>query len=482
MISGQNRIVLACLAITESASVYAVLALVGAAGGNGASPMNMPAILAVLVSALVVSRLMLYISMSDLTALLIHTGIGLFVIWIVVGTQASASGIDLGWVGWGFASSPLADGNAFRAIIGGVASVYLWRRGAHLAGLQSPVESLGFGFRVGVAIMTTAAVVDAVIEPDLNIYSVMFVFLAAALTGLGIGRLLPPAPETESARTWPKVIGAVVTGVVVTGLFVGLVQNAFLSQASRMAITALGFMIDWVVKYALLAIIYPLAYIVGLLVSAVSWLFRVDETREPIEREQTQPPVDRFLEEFRSRISDQERSYLIFDILEYMVVAVLVMFVAFLLVRAFRRRIRTRTLYEAGDRESISEGRSPANDAANLLFGLLPDWLRRRRAGGYRLPEGPSGIVDVFRLYYRMLDLASRKGVRREPQETPGELRGRLSDVLPARLVMQVTAAFERACYGGLPSPAPAVAEMRSALQAEEPGHGPGPTKGDGER
>ncbi len=477
MISGQNRIVLACLAIAESASVYAVLALVGAAGGHGASPMNMPAILALLVSALVVSRLLLFIAMPDWTALLIHTGIGLFIIWVVVATQAGAAGPDFGWIGWGFSSSPLADGNAFRAIVGGAASVYLWRRGAHLASLQSPVESLSFGFRIGVVIMTAAAIVDAIIESDLNIYSVMFAFLAASLAGLGIGRLLPPAPETENARTWPRVIGAVVTGVVVTGLFVGLVQNAFLSQASRMAITTLGFMIDRVVKYALLAIIYPLAYIVGLLVNGISWLFRVDEPREPIEREQTQAPVDQFLEEFRSRVGETDRSYLIFDILEYTVVALLVLLVAFLLVRAFRRRMRTRTLYEAGDRESISAGRSPAYDAANLLYGLLPDWLRRRRASGYRLPDGPTGIVDVFRLYYRMLDIAGRKGVRREPHETPEELRGRLASVLPARLVTQVTSAFERACYGGLAAPAPAVAEMRSALQ-EEAGRGPGPTRG----
>ena len=484
MISGQHRVVLACLAVAESASVYAVLAMVGAAGGHGASPMNMPAVLAVLVSALVVSRVLLYVSMPDWTALLVHTGVGLLVIWVVVATQAGASGVEFGWVGWGFSSSPLADGNAFRAIIGGVASVFLWRRGAHLAASQSPVESLGFGFKVGVVIMTTAAVVDAIIESDLNIYSVMFAFLAASLAGLGIGRLLPPSPETEHARTWPKVIGAVVTGVVVTGLFVGLVQNAFLSQASRLAISSMGFMIDRVVKYALLAIIYPLAYVVGLLVSGLSRLFSVDEPREPVTREQEPPPIDQFLEEFRERVGEPDSSFLLFDILEYIVVAVLVMLIAFLLVRAFRRRVRTRTLYEAGNRESISEGRSPANDAARLLFGLLPDWLTRKRATGYRLPDGPPGIVDVFRLYYRMLYLGGRKGVRREPHETPEELRGRLSGVLPPWLVRQVTAAFERACYGGVPAPAPAVAEMRSALRAEEvrrverPADGPSTSSG----
>ena len=480
MISGQHRIVLACLAITESASVYAVLALLGAAAGYGASPMNLPAILAILVMALVVSRMLLYIAMPDWTALAIHTGIGVLVIWAVVATQASESGVAFGWVGWGFSSSPLADGNAFRAIIGGVTSVYLWRRGAHFAGLQSPVLSLGSGFRAGVVIMTTAAIVDAVIEADLNIYSVMFAFLAAALAGLGIGRLLPPSPETEHAKTWPKVIGAVVTGVVLTGLFVGLVQNAFLSQASRLAISTLGLMIDWVVKYLLLAILYPLAYLVGLLVSGLTRLFSVDEPREPVPREQEQAPIDSFLEEFREQVGEPDQSFLIFDILEYIVVAVLVLAVAFLLVRAFRRRVRTRILYEAGDRESVSVGRSPAYDAASLLLGLLPGWMTRKRAAGYRLPDGPSGLVDAFRLYYRMLELAGRKGVQREPYETPGELRRRLSGVLPAGLVRQVTAAFERACYGGMPSPAPALAEMRAALREEELRRATGPRESDG--
>ena len=89
-------VMLACLAVAESASVYAVLAMVGAAGGHGASPMNMPAVLAVLVSALVVSRVLLYVSMPDWTALLVHTGVGLLVIWVVVATQAGASGVEFG--------------------------------------------------------------------------------------------------------------------------------------------------------------------------------------------------------------------------------------------------------------------------------------------------------------------------------------------------------------------------------------------------
>ena len=332
--------------------------------------------------------------------------------------------------------------------------------------MQSPVQSLGLAFKVGVAIMTAAAIVDAIIEADLNIYSVMFVFLAASLAGLGIGRLLPPSPQTEHARTWPKVIGAVVTGVVLVGLFVGLVQNAFLSQASRMAISALGFMIDRVVKYVLLAIIYPLAYMVGLLVSGLSYVFGVDEPREPVTRDAEPAPVDRFLEDFRERMAEEpERSFLIFDILEYAVVAALALLVAFLLVRAFRRRMRTRVLYEAGDRESVSEGRSPLNDAAGLLMGLLPSGFGRRRRPGYRLPDAPSGVVEAFRLYYGMLDLAAKRGVHRAPHETPEELGRRLRGVLPAGLVSAVTSAFERACYGGLPCPEPAAAEMRAALR-----------------
>ena len=468
--TGQLRVVLACFAIAESAWIYAALALLGLGTSHGGSPMSMPAVLAVLASAVVISRALLYIAIPDWVALSVQTLIGLLVIWLTVATQVSDGGVEFGWIGRGILSREIEGDYTFNAFAGVLVSVFLWRRGAHMAGLPTPVQSpLNISFRIGIVTLAIAAVVDTIMEQDLNIYSVMFVFLAASLAGLGVGRLLPSSQETGQARAWPQVIGGVVTGVVLTGLFVGLVQNAFLSQVSRIAVSGLGFFLNRVVSYILFAIIYPLAYLVGLIVDGLVNLFGSDELRQPPTEAQEPPPIDQFLEDLQERLTDADQSFVLFDVLQYMLIAVIALVVAFLLVKAFKRRRRARVYYEAGDRESVSAGRSPATDAANLLLGLLPRRLRRL-SRGYRLPDGPPGLVDVFRIYYGLLELAGKRGIERAPHETPREFQTRLTSVLPYRLVNRATEAFDRACYGDHPAPASAIAEMRAALEAESRG------------
>ena len=68
------------------------------------------------------------------------------------------------------------------------------------------------------------------------------------------------------------------------------------------------------------------------------------------------------------------------------------------------------------------------------------------------LPDGPPGIVEPMRLYYRMLDAAERRGVARLPHQTTQEYRGPLSRLFPSHIVATVTHAFDRAFYGNHPA------------------------------
>ena len=117
-------------------------------------------------------------------------------------------------------------------------------------------------------------------------------------------------------------------------------------------------------------------------------------------------------------------------------------------------------------RESLSEDTDPANDLARLLFNLLPDRFRRKRIGyRLRLPDDDSGIVDVFRIYFGMLMLAEDRGRPRPRSQTPIEYQSSLEGMFPRNLVRNVTAAFNRACYGHQPATRAEIAEMRGALE-----------------
>ena len=108
-------------------------------------------------------------------------------------------------------------------------------------------------------------------------------------------------------------------------------------------------------------------------------------------------------------------------------------------------------------------------DLARLLFGLLPDRFRRRRSDRrLRLPDDEQNIVDVFRIYFGMLNIAESRGQPRLEFQTPGEYRAALRRVLPDRLVDMATAAFDRACYGRLPSTTEEIVEMRRMLEEAE--------------
>ena len=119
-----------------------------------------------------------------------------------------------------------------------------------------------------------------------------------------------------------------------------------------------------------------------------------------------------------------------------------------------------------GDRESLIEDADPALDMARLLFDLLPERFRRRKVDDrLRLPEDEQNIVDVFRVYFGMLDYAEERGLLRKGEQTPSEFQSSLEEVLPQRLVSMATAAFNRACYGHRPTSTDQIAEMRQMLE-----------------
>ena len=111
--------------------------------------------------------------------------------------------------------------------------------------------------------------------------------------------------------------------------------------------------------------------------------------------------------------------------------AIVVVIVLLILGRAFRRVLRGRDRGTDGQRDSMVQEANPVGDVAKLALRLVPDVLKRPQRKGYRVPDGPPGIVEAFRLYYDMLDTAEEQGITRRKYDTPTEFQGRLERTFP---------------------------------------------------
>ena len=459
MSSAQDKWVLAAIAVSESAWLYAILGVAALPLQLGSNPLDWFAVLAVLASSLVVSRALQALIISTTTAYLAQMFTGLVVIYLVLGSQFSA-GLDLAWAGR-LSGELGSDTYWLRAAIAAAMAVGLWWRGGRIAASDSPEETLETSFRIGVAALAAAAIADAALPADLNVYPVLFIFTAASLAGLAVSHLSSPSEQAAKRAMWPKVIGALVVGVLLVGLIAGLVENTVLPLVTGAVRAVVGFTIERIVAPVLSTLLYPF-------VAAMDWLFRalLNLFRTDLEQQVAEgfnlaiPEVE--------QIEEKEGAPAVLQIIQIAGIAVLTVVVVvalFFLARAFRRRRRGRYEYPEGARESVIAGNDPLLDAARLLFDLLPERLRRRRVRrDLRPPDGEPGVVEAFEIYYSLLGVAERRGVLREEYESPLEFEVRLGPLFAPGLVEKATAAFNRACYGNLPPSETDLADLRSAI------------------
>jgi Domain of unknown function (DUF4129) len=123
---------------------------------------------------------------------------------------------------------------------------------------------------------------------------------------------------------------------------------------------------------------------------------------------------------------------------------------------------------------------TPWQDARGLVGGLR-GWLARLAGGARAASQRPGSQVRDARAAYRaLLRWARKRGVVRAPAETPAEFRGRLDAQAPAGALHYalLTAAYERARYGGVVAPEADLACLRASLQALEQMPSPQPPDG----
>ena len=444
------------LAVSESAWLFSLFGVVGLAFDAGESPLGWVAVLAVLGCSMITARTLHGAPVPSEVASLVQMAAGVVVIYLTVGTQVAegSQSIDLGWVGT-MASGPVIEGYTFKGAAGSVFGLLLWWRGGRIAASEHPTEALASSFRLGIVAMSLALVVDIASDEDLNTFPMMFIYFAGGIAGLGLSRLLPGSAGSVSVNVWARVIGGVVAVVLLAGLVFSLLRGNVLSFISDPLLQGA----DLLATAFFYVFVLPVALVVNALVGFFSGVFwgepaNVDASSEGIGEQFLQIQAE----------NGPPPGYL--QVIEWMILALLVLSALYILARAYRRRARSRLATAPGVRESIRESADATYDMANLLFNMLPARLRRRRYGRKLTPpNGAPGVVDAIRIYYRLLTLARRRGFDRQPSQTAAEYQQTLAQLFPKDLVRMATEAFDRACYGDEPASAERLVAMRGLME-----------------
>ena len=462
MSSVQDRIVLLSAVVVESVWIYAALSILSLMMLPGGSPLTWVAALSIMLVSYAVARSLSLIIMPNWMPNLVEMGLGTLTTYLVLGTQLQSTGqfMDIGWISTMF-SDTKSEHFIRSAAIGGFASVLFWLRGGRIATSEYPVEHLGFTFRIGLIVLSVAAIVDIFNSADLRTFELMFVFFASGLAGLGAGHILPSTRRALAQRTWIRVIGTVVVSVLLMGLLFSLIQRGMLSFISA----PLKFILEWIARIIFFVVIVPLVFVLEFIISAIFRLLRRFAGEPPEAEQELGIGAQDFLEQFAQQAEPSEPSVWL-QILAGVVIALVVAGILLVLARAFRRNVRWRRVDEEGERESLYEDFDPTMDLARLLWGLLPERFRRRRVDtNLRLPDDEQNIVDVFRIYFGMLTVAESRGEHRLESDTPSEHRTKLGRVFPERLAEMATSAFNRACYGRRAATQEQIDEMQQLLE-----------------
>ena len=458
----QDRVVLAAHVVAESAWVFALAGIVGTLADFDSSPQSWYGVVGILGLSVLLSRITPRKGQKAEVMYALMAVLGLVVVYASVALHVEPGQIRPSWaIDWLINDAP--GGYTSRGVFGAILGVLLWWRGTRVASNEFPTDDLSFTFRVGMLVLVAALIYDLNTDESLSTFPMVFLFFGSSLIGLSAGHLLEESRHSAGERTWPKAIGATVAGITTFGLLVALVNRGVLSFLSKPATAAL----EALARGVLWGLIAPIAFVfdvvVGWLISLLG-IFRGE--REQPQEEEINPEIQGFLETLQEEQAAASEGFAtVLQIIEWALVAIVVVIVLLILGRAFRRVLRGRDRGTDGQRDSMVQEANPVGDVAKLALRLVPDVLKRPQRKGYRVPDGPPGIVEAFRLYYDLLDTAEEQGITRRKYDTPTEFQGRLEGTFPSDVVRPSTETFNLAIYADVPADRSSIGRLRQSLK-----------------
>ncbi len=464
----RSKIIYACLAITESCWLFALIGIIGLIAGQGGSPLPWITVFLLLAAGMYTG----WITMGmrgepvNLAITLGLAGLACVYLAVAAGRYEGHGGFDMLW------SVHLTGGDAPAGrwagiIVALVGAILLWRRAAGQVADRYVEERLQRSFKIGMAVIAVAILVEQASGHNLAARAVLVPFFAVSLAGMSVARL-PEHGARARGASWVRVITVSVLAVLGVGLLLGVVGGIYGSVGVRLLYRGWGFFVDgllWIIRY-------PLELLVAGMLAFWMWVRGLlNPSGENIQLDPMVPGVGPAA--YGKQTVVGEGSHLgetLVNILQYPLLIVLVIAIFLVLALTFRRVLQRKAKDSSEDREKIEGETDASADLAKLLKGLLPGWMRRHKepALTWRYPDGEPGIGEVFRLYFDYLYAAIKHGMRYDPALTPAERVSALRGALPGAPVESVTERFNAACYGREPSDTETVAALRSALDQIE--------------
>lgn len=333
---------------------------------------------------------------------------------------------------------------AWAALVYGIVLLTVaWGRGVMVA--QRRIErsmalrsfSLGlvvllFGLLFGQEQVTRGAINGA------SIPMVAFGLLTLALIHLRDGR---PSAVDPWRGPWLVIVAGTIGVLVLAGAALGVLPLGPMGYVYDHAISPALEGLLFVVTWAIIIVAFPFAWLLSLLVSGIHPAAAPTPTPTTTQQDTTAQ------QQHQQTGAMAGVFVVLFKLIAILVVVAVTAYIAY---RLFNRLHRPPD--EDEDRDSLRGEGSVWGDLAALWRNLRP-----RRPSVFRgldEPRLPAGVLEVRRLYVRLLERAASRGRERPASATPDEFGPLLEQDFNSPIPAHLTGAFVRARYG-LVEPAP---------------------------
>ncbi len=446
----RSPLVRGSLILMETLWVYALLAFAIAVTVGGGKP-TFPGVLLVVGGSFLVSRFLRGTSLSLPVVRIWGTLLSLILFYAVVRIDfyGNFAMWDFRWLDQLVNDTRTSLGEGTRgstALIGVPLLLIFWMRGI-LAGQQTirfedVLGSFALGFTALAIVLALGSLSD---ELPKGVELVAIPYVAVGLMALGLQHASQASDsfERDFAPVWlVAIVGAVAVMASISLLFV-LIDFG----TARDGLATVGFAIGWVLAGIVVILSWPIIkFFEGAfwLVDFLAGGFSPAEDPPPV---QVAPDVVSEPQE----AADNVLPGWVRDLIRYAMASLIFVTAAAALALLFQRFQKQSSVGDNKD-SVYTEGRLAA-DLGNLLGSLF------RR--GNRARTVPAN-EPARRLYFDMLAAAERRGVTRQPTETPLDLAPRLQSTFRSETPGEITRMFDDVRYGGVEIDEESVGRLRS--------------------
>jgi len=452
MPSRQDVILAAAAVLGAGAWMFAALAAIGFLSGQAGSPLGWPVVFGLLAVAIAATRCNTILAAPNPQIVLTALGVIGAYIAVAFSDIAGAGGFAANWA-WRFVARGYDLVQGIGIAVGIISAAGIWRHGVVLGASDMSERQLHRSFRIGIAALGFALLVEFGSGRDLGVGPMLLPFFAGSLSALAVARM---RRDGASGASWEWLVGATVVGVVGLGLALAFVGSAVVREFATTALCVWTFILGGVL-YGLRLLLEPIARLIA---AALDWLL------EFIPRAGGRPPLrihdGRWWENLHLTAATPEEA--IGQILQYPALLLIFATVCWIMLRAYRHGSLQRRRTAVEYREPIDA--DPETGLARLIAATLPSWLipGGRVAVQRHDWEDVPGVADAFHLYYDALGLAAGRGAAFDPCLTASERLPDLARLLPGVPVERITACFVAACYGHKPIDRLEAEALRSAM------------------